>query len=78
MLLAKAVSRPVSVVKADNVQDVGATNCVRSEIHVSILWLPMALRFVTFLLDCTFGKMMLPCLKGSIPAGFCKLNLAGV
>ena len=30
--------------------------------------------FVTFLLDCTFGKMTLPRLKCSIPAGFCKSN----
>jgi len=31
-------------------------------------------RFFTFLLDCSFGKIILPHLKSSIPAGFCKLN----
>ena len=31
-------------------------------------------QFVTFLLDCMFGKMILPRLKSSIPAGFCELN----
>ena len=43
----------------------------------NFLWLPTALfgyRFVTFLLDCTFGKMILLCLKSSIPPQFCKLN----
>ena len=31
-------------------------------------------RFFTFLLDCSFGKIILRHLKSSIPAGFCKLN----
>ena len=66
-LLAKAVSCAVSVVKADRVQSGAATSHVRWEISISE-------RFVTFLLDCTFGKMILPRLKSSIPAGFCKLN----
>ena len=41
MLLAKAVSCSVSVVKADSVQGGGATNRVRKEIR--ILWLPAGL-----------------------------------
>ena len=44
---------------------------------ISILWLPSPFLidwFVTFLLDCMFGKMIPPHLKSSIPAGFCKLN----
>ena len=40
-LLAKGVSCPISVVKADSVQGGSATNCVRRE--VSILWLPTGL-----------------------------------
>ena len=58
-LLAKAVLSLVSVGKADSVQGGGATNRVQREI--SVLWLPNG--FVTFLLDCTFGKMILPHLK---------------
>ena len=59
-----AASNLVSVVKAnsDSVQCGCATNRVRREI--SILWVPTDL----------FGKMILPHLKCSIPAGFCKLN----
>ena len=71
-LLAKAV---LSVVKADSVQGGGTKSMYEREI--SILWLPMTLfgnQIVTFLLDCTFGKMILPRLKSSIPAGFFKLN----
>ena len=72
-LLAKAVSCAVSVVKADHVQGGAATSHVRREISISER--PFLVnRFVTFLLDCTFGKMILPRLKSSIPAGFCKLN----
>ena len=55
-LLAKAVSSPVSVGKPDSG---GATNRVQREI--SVLWLPNG--FFTFLLDRTFGKMILPHLK---------------
>ena len=67
LLLAKAVSCAVSVVKADCVQGGATTSHVRRETF-------LVNRFVTFLLDCTFGKMILPRLKSSIPAGFCKLN----
>ena len=35
-LLAKAVLCPVSVVKADSVQDGGATNRVRREVSISV------------------------------------------
>ena len=59
-MLAKAVSLPISVVKADSVQGEGTKNRVRREI--SIVGYQRA-RFVMFLLDCVFGKMILPYLK---------------
>ena len=58
---------PISVLKADGVQGGAAINRVRREI--SILWLPTGLYGNQFLLDHTFGNMILPCLKSSIPAG---------
>ena len=73
-LLAKAVSCAVSVVKADRVQGGAVTSHVRREISIQSERPFLVNRFVTFLLDCTFGKMILPRLKSSIPAGFCKLN----
>ena len=76
-LLGKAVSHAVSVVIADHVQGGACYKLCTKEISISV-GCPeqpaLVNRFVTFLLDCTFGKMILPCLKSSIPAGFCKLN----
>ena len=73
LLLAKPVPCTISVVKANRVQGGAATNCVRREICISVS-IPMALFGKSFLSDCTFGKMILPHLKSSIPAGFCKLK----
>ena len=50
----------IPVVKADCVQGGAAMNYVRMEINISV---------ATFLLECIFGKMILPHLKSSIPAG---------
>ena len=74
-LLTKVVSCTVSVVKADCEV---ATNHVQRGISISVATnMPFLVnRFVTFLLDCTFGNMLLLRLKSGIPAGFCKLNRA--
>ena len=58
-LLAEVVSCAVSVVMADCVQGGPATNCVRMEVSIIFCgyqWPFLVDRFVTFLLDCTFGK----------------------
>ena len=75
-LLGKAVSCAVSVVKVDRAQIEAGTNFVRGgKYFCGCPERPtLANRFVTFLLGCTFGKMILPPLKSTIPAGFCKLN----
>ena len=73
-LLGKAVLWAISVVKADLVQGGAATNHVRREASISCgspEQPALVNRFVTFLLDCMFGKMIMPTCK-SIPAG--KLN----
>ena len=72
---AKALSHATSVVKADLVQG-GATTSRVNERYV-FLWLPTALvgkSICYYFFDLTFGKMILSCLKSSIPAGFLKLN----
>ena len=74
--VAKALSCAVSVVKANHVQDGATTSRVCREISVSMatngpFWqndlLPLCL-------SVGFGKMILPRLTSSIPAGFWKLN----
>ena len=70
-----AVSYTVSVVKDNRVQDGDATNRVQREI--SILWLAMPLfgKSICYLsVGLYVWKMILPHLKSSIPAEFCKLN----
>ena len=58
-LFGRALSYAVSVVKASRVQDGAATSCVRREISGPFL----SNRFVTFLFECKFEEMILPCLK---------------
>ena len=63
-LLANAVSYAISIVKADRVQGRGTTN-LRYKYFCGYQqhFLARLNRFITFLLDCTFGKMILPRLK---------------
>ena len=60
-LLAEAVSCTVSVVKADCVPGGASTNRVRREVNIIFYGYQrpfLVNQFVTFLLDCTFGKMI--------------------
>ena len=68
----QAISCTVSVVKADHVQ--GGATTKGDEYFCGYQQPFLVNRFVTFLLDCMFGKMILLRLKSDIPAGFCKLN----
>ena len=66
LLLAKVVSCAVSVVKVDCVQGRAATNSVQMEVSIIFCGYQrpfLVNRFVTFLLDCMFGKMIMLHLK---------------
>ena len=73
LLLAKALLCAISVVKADFVQGEANTAMYEARYSISLatngpVW--YVNRYVTFLFESTFGKMILPRLKSSVLARF--------